>query len=62
MDDDKGTVVLACIPIKAQPPESFDVDRDQLLAEVMKTIARIGAEQTKAIASFAAGLKESDES
>lgn len=60
--DDKGTVVLACIPIMAQPPESFDVDREKLIVEVMKIIARIGAEHTKAIASFTAGLKESDES
>lgn len=60
--EDRGTVALACIPIKAQPPESFDVDREQLITEVMKTIARIGAEQTRAIASFVAGLKESDES
>lgn len=59
--DDKGCVALACIPIKAQPPESFDVDRDQLIAEVMKTIARIGAKETKAIAKFVAGLKETDE-
>jgi hypothetical protein len=57
-----GDVALACIPIKAQPTESLDVDREQLIAEVMKTIARIGAEQTKAIASFAAGPNEPDES
>lgn len=56
-----NTVDLACIPIKAQPPESFDVDCDQLVAEVMKIIARIGAEETKAIANFAAGHKESEE-
>ena len=60
--DDKGTVALACIPVKAQPPESFDVDREDLVAEVIKAFARIGAEQTKAIASFAAGLNEPDES
>ncbi len=59
--NDKGTVALARIPIKAQPPESFDVDREPLIAEVMKTIARIGAEQTKAIASFVAGLNGSEE-
>jgi hypothetical protein len=59
--DDKGSVALACIPIKPQPPESFDVDRDQLIAEVMQTFARIGAKQTKAIARFVAGLKEPDE-
>jgi hypothetical protein len=57
----RGTIALACIPFKAQPPESFDVDRDPLIAEVMKIITRIGAKQTKAIAKFVAGLKESDE-
>jgi hypothetical protein len=60
--DDRGTVALARIPIKAKPPESFDVDRDQLVNEVMKTFARIGAEETRAIASFVAGLQEPDES
>jgi hypothetical protein len=59
---DRGAVALACIPIKAQPTEGFDVDREQLIAEVMKTIARIGAKETKAIAKYVAGLKESDES
>jgi hypothetical protein len=58
---ERGTVALACIPIKAQPPESFDVDREPLVTEVMKTFARIGVEETKAIASFVAGLKEPDE-
>jgi hypothetical protein len=38
------------------------VDREQLLAEVMKTVARIGAKETKALARFVAGLKEPDES
>ena len=59
--DDSGTIALACIPIKAQPPESFDADREQLITEVMKTIARIGAEQTGAIATFVAGLNQPDE-
>jgi hypothetical protein len=59
--DDKGMVALACIPIKSQPPESFDVDRDQLITEVIKTFARIGAEQTRAIASFVAKLNEPEE-
>lgn len=58
--DDRKLVAPACVPIKAQRPESFDVDRDPLIAEVTKTIARIGAEQTKAIANFVAGLKGSD--
>jgi hypothetical protein len=58
----RGAVALACIPIKTEPPESFDVDREQLIAEVMKTIARIGAEQTTAIANLVAGLKEPGES
>jgi hypothetical protein len=56
-----STVTLACIPIKAKLPDSFDVDRDPLIAEVVKTIARIGAEETKAIADFVAGLRESEE-
>jgi hypothetical protein len=60
--EDHRTVVLACIPIKAQPPGSFDVDREPLITEVMKTIAQIGAEQAQGIASVAAGLKEPDES
>jgi hypothetical protein len=59
---EKGLVALASIPIKAQPPESFDVEREQLITETVKTVARIGAEQTKAIASFVAGLNEPDES
>lgn len=58
---EKGSVALACIPIKAQPPDSFDVDRDQLIAAVMKTIARIGAEETEAIVKFVASLKGSEE-
>jgi hypothetical protein len=57
----RGTVALACIPIKPQPPESFDVDGDELIAQVMKTITRIGAEEMKAIANFVADLKESEE-
>jgi hypothetical protein len=59
---DTGTIALARIPIKAQPPKSFDVDRDQLIAEVMKIIARIGTKETKAIAKLVAGLKELVES
>jgi hypothetical protein len=59
---DRGCVALSSIPIKAQPPESFDVDREQLIADVMNTITRIGADHAKAIASFVAGLKEPDES
>ncbi len=58
---EKGVVALACIPIKAQPPQSFDVDRDPLIAEVAKTVARIGSEQTKVIAKFVAGLKKTDD-
>jgi hypothetical protein len=60
--DWNASVALACIPIKPQPPESFDVDRDELITEVMKTISRIGKEETMAIASYTAGLDESDES
>jgi hypothetical protein len=59
--DEKGTVALARIPIKAEPPESFDVDREQLVAEVTEIIGRIGAKQVKAIAKFVAGLKAPDE-
>jgi hypothetical protein len=56
-----STVTLASIPIKAQPPESFEVDRDPLVAEVMKTIARIGVEETESIVNFVASLKKPDE-
>lgn len=56
-----GTITLACIHIKPQPPKSFEVDRDHLVAEVMKAISRIGAKETKAIAKYIAGLKETDE-
>jgi hypothetical protein len=59
--ENKRMVALACIPIKAQLAESFDVDRDPLISEVTKTIAHIGAEQIKAIASCGAGVKEPDE-
>jgi hypothetical protein len=54
--EDSDTFVLACIPITAQPPETFDADRDQLIVKVMEAIARMGAEQTRAIANLAAGL------
>jgi hypothetical protein len=60
--EETGTVALARIPIKAQPPESFNVDGAELIAAVMKTITRIGADETKAIASLVAGLNEPDES
>jgi hypothetical protein len=56
-----GSVALASIPIKAQPPGSFDVDREPLVNEVAKVVARIGAEQTKEIANFVGGLTEPDE-
>jgi hypothetical protein len=59
--EDNRIFILASIPIMARPTDGFDADRDPLIAEVMKTIARIGAEQTRAIASIAAGLKEPDE-
>ena len=45
-------MALACIPIKSQPRESFDVDREHLIAAVTNTFAPIGAEQTTAIARF----------
>jgi hypothetical protein len=58
---DSGTVALARIPVTPQPSKSFDVDRDQLIAAVMETVARIRAKQMKAIARLVAGLKETDE-
>jgi hypothetical protein len=57
-----GTVALARISVKSQPPEGFDVDREQLIIAVTRIIARIGAEETQAIARFVAGLNEPDES
>jgi hypothetical protein len=57
----RGTIALACIPIKPQPLDSFDVDREPVIAEVAKTFARIGAKETKAIAKFVAGLKQPEE-
>jgi hypothetical protein len=56
-----NTVDLKCIPIKPDPPGSFDVDSELLVAEVAKTFARIGAKETKAIAEYVAGLKEAKE-
>ena len=58
---EKGTVALARIPIKARVAGSFDVDRDWLVSEVMKTIAHIGVKETTDIAIFVAGLTEPDE-
>jgi hypothetical protein len=59
--EETGTVVLASIPIRPQPAESFDVERDQLIAEEMKTMACIGAKEIMPIESFVAALKEPDE-
>jgi hypothetical protein len=59
--EEGASIALARIPIKPQPQDSFDVDRDQLIADVINPIARIGAKQAKAIASFVAGLTDSDE-
>jgi hypothetical protein len=56
-----GTVALGNILIKSRSPERYVVDRDALIAEVMKPITRIGIKETKAIAKFVAGLKEPDE-
>lgn len=61
LGEDKGLVVLACIPVKPQPPDSFHVDRDALISAVNETVARINVVQTKAIVSFGSGLKERDE-
>jgi hypothetical protein len=59
--EESASVALARIPIKPQPPEGFDVAREPLIAQVAKTFARIGVKQTRAIAKFVAGLKESEE-
>ena len=57
---DRGTTPLACIAVRANPPDGFDVDRDQLVSEVMTSVSRIGVPETRAIAAFVAGLKESE--
>ncbi len=62
LGEERGCIYLACIPIKPLPPDSFEVDRELLIAEVKKTIQRIGPEQITAIASFVAGLNRADES
>lgn len=62
LNEERGSVVLAAIPIRARPSKSFDVDRDPLIAEVMKVVARIGPKEIKAIARFVANLKDSDDS
>jgi hypothetical protein len=59
--EESASVALARIPIKAEPPETFNVDREPLIAEAVGTIARIGIKQAKAIAKFVAGLKETDD-
>jgi hypothetical protein len=61
LSQESGTIDLSAIPVKAQPPESFDVDRDALIAEVVKVFARIGAKQVRAIAKLVASLREADE-
>ena len=55
-----GTVALAPVRIEASPPDSFDVDREPLIAGVMRSIAQIGSKETKAIAKFVAGLKDGE--
>ncbi|MBN9121276.1 MAG: hypothetical protein J0I06_19350 [Planctomycetes bacterium] len=60
--DGNGSVALACVPIRPEPPDSFDVDRDRLLSEVLKTMTCVGPQEVKAIAGFVAGLTEADES
>jgi hypothetical protein len=56
-----GDIALACIPVQANPPDSFDADRDSLVSEVAKTVGRIGAKEVKAIAKFVSSLGEADE-
>jgi hypothetical protein len=58
---ENGSVALALILIRAQPPESFEVESEPLVAELMRTITRLGAKQTNDIAKFVAGLGEGDE-
>lgn len=52
----EGSIALACIQIRPEPLNSFEVDREPLVAEAMRTIARIGAKETMAIAEFVASL------
>ena len=42
-----GMVALPPIPVRPQPPDSFDVDRDELVREVRKSIERIDAKLTR---------------
>jgi hypothetical protein len=58
--EDSRTVVLNCIPIKPDPPGSFSVEREPLIAAVKKTFAQIGPKHAKAIASAAARLKKAE--
>jgi hypothetical protein len=54
-------VALACIPVKLRPEEGFEADREPLFADVMKIVSQIGVDETIAIASYVAGLKEPGE-
>jgi hypothetical protein len=55
------TLALACIPIEPRPPESYVVDRDQLIAKVMELITRIRAEEFNEITKYVAGARAPDE-
>ena len=59
--EESGSVALGRIPIKTHPSQSFTVDREPLVTEAIKTITRLGIKQSKAIARFVAGLKDSEE-
>jgi hypothetical protein len=53
---ERGTVVLAAIPVMLRPEKKFEADRDPLVAEVVKVVERIGAKETRAIARVLAAL------
>ena len=59
--DGDNAVALALVPIRPQPPDSFDVDREELLGEVMKVFARIGRKEAQAIAKMVVGLTANGE-
>lgn len=59
--EESATIALGCIPVSMLPEGNFEADRDQLVADVVKIVSRIGAAETTAIAAFVAGLNEPDE-
>jgi hypothetical protein len=58
---DSSSITLECIQVKPQPPRSFVVDRDHLLAQVRKVITCLGAMETRAIVKYVSKLRDSDE-